>query len=73
MAEEYYVILRTGEEEQFVTRSELETLLASTVATAESVGGAELDRRVKFLIDTACDYPTEPGQYLEWYSVRLEK
>ncbi|AGY58908.1 chlororespiratory reduction protein 7 [Gloeobacter kilaueensis] len=74
MAEElYYVLLRTGADQQFVTEGELVALLSDVVGRAEKLEGKALAERVRFLIDTACDYPLEPGQYFEWYVTRLEK
>ncbi|BAC88226.1 chlororespiratory reduction protein 7 [Gloeobacter violaceus] len=70
---EYYVLLRTGQEEQFLTEVELQAVLADAVRRAEGLEGEALAHQVKFLLDTACDYPTLPGEYLQWYSVRLEK
>ncbi|MBW4696906.1 MAG: chlororespiratory reduction protein 7 [Aphanocapsa lilacina HA4352-LM1] len=69
----YYVLLRTDQEEQFVTEAELQAVLADAVRRAEGLAGEALTRQVKFLLDTACDYPTSPSEYLQWYSVRLEK
>lgn len=71
--EDYYVVLRTGEDEQIVTRAELEALLAQVVASTEHLEGTALALQIKYLIDTACEYPTQPGEYWQWYSIRLEK
>jgi len=71
--EDYYVILRTGSGEEFVTRPELDALLAEVVASVEGLSGDALRAKVKHLIDTACEYATGPDEYLEWYATRLEK
>jgi hypothetical protein len=33
----------------------------------------ELEDQARHLMETACELDMEPGQYLQWYVVRLEK
>lgn len=71
--EDYYVILRSDREDEFVTRAELEQLLAETIAQVEHLAGDPLIERVSSLIDRAYEYVARPGEYLQWYVTRLEK
>jgi len=73
MSEDYFVVLRTGQSEEFLERPALEDLLRKTVATYEKLEGEKLEQRVRNLMDTACEYPLGPSEYLEWYLTRLEK
>lgn len=71
--EDYYVILRSDREDEFVTRVELEQLLTETIAQVEHLAGTPLTERVRALIDMTCEYVARPGEYLQWYVTRLEK
>lgn len=73
MSEDYFVVLRTGQAEEFLQRPALEDLLKTTVASTEKLEGEKLERRVSNLMDTSCEYPLGPSEYLEWYLTRLEK
>lgn len=73
MNEDYFVVLRTGRDEEFLERPALEDLLRTTVAAIEKLEGENLEQRVSNLMDTAYEYPLGPGEYLEWYLTRLQK
>jgi hypothetical protein len=32
-----------------------------------------IDEKVQYLLDTSCELNLAPGEYLQWYAVRLEK
>ena len=32
-----------------------------------------LETQAQYLLNTSCDLNLSPGQYLQWYAVRLEK
>ncbi|MCX7593024.1 MAG: chlororespiratory reduction protein 7 [Fischerella sp.] len=78
--QEHFVVLETNQAEQFLTVSELlEKLqvilqkidfqdLPSDLRSFNSV-----EERAKYLLDTTCELDVGPGQYLQWYAVRLEK
>jgi Protein CHLORORESPIRATORY REDUCTION 7 len=75
-----FVILETNQPEQFLTASELLEKLKGILQTIDfqdlpfdlrSLDSVET--RAKHLIDTSCELDIGPGQYLQWYAVRLEK
>lgn len=78
--EDNYVVLETNQPEQFLTANELLNKLCQVLETLpkESLP-PDLQRldsvvaQAKYLIDTSCELDTEPGKYLQWYAVRLEK
>ncbi|MCC5606421.1 chlororespiratory reduction protein 7 [Nostoc sp. CHAB 5834] len=78
--QDHFVVLETNQPEQFLTQSELLEKLKTTLQqltiqdlppdlqkfdTAES--------QAQYLLDTTCELDIAPGQYLQWYAVRLEK
>ncbi len=78
--EDNYVVLETNQPEQFLTAEELFVKLRQVLETLPQENLApdlqrldSLDAQVKYLIDTSCELDIEPGKYLQWYAVRLEK
>ncbi|MDZ8056063.1 MAG: chlororespiratory reduction protein 7 [Aulosira sp. ZfuVER01] len=79
-AEDNFVVLETNQPEQFVTASEL---LEKLKIVLQNINFQDLPPdvqsidnvadRAKYLIDTSCELDLVPGQYLQWYAVRLEK
>ncbi|MEM1394103.1 MAG: chlororespiratory reduction protein 7 [Cyanobacteria bacterium P01_D01_bin.116] len=75
-----YVVLETNQPEQFLTSTEL---LEKLKQTLQQLKEEELPRDLKkidsvqaqaqYLLDTSCELDVGPGQYLQWYAVRLEK
>lgn len=75
-----YVVLETNQPEKFLTSSELLEKLKHTLQQLEK---EELPRDLKkidslqaqaeYLLDSSCELDLGPGQYLQWYAVRLEK
>ncbi len=74
-----FVVLEPNQQEQFVTASELLEKLKLALAHGQQHLPQELqnfssiEEQANYLIDTSCELVLEPGQYLQWYAVRLEK
>jgi REP element-mobilizing transposase RayT len=77
--EEYFVVLETNQPEQILTVAELIEKLRSLLSTRQNDLPADLqkissiDDQVRYLIDTSCEIDMAPGEYLQWYAIRLEK
>lgn len=77
--EDHFVVLETNQPEQIVTAEELAQKLRSLLASRQDAlprdlqQFASIDQQVAYLIDTTCELDLAPGQYLQWYAVRLEK
>lgn len=78
--QDYFVILETNQPEQIVTVQELLEKLVSVLQQRQL---AELPQdlqkfdtpqtQAKYLLDTSCELDMGPGEYLQWYAIRLEK
>lgn len=75
-----YVVLETNQPEQFLTSTELLEKLKQTLQQLQEeelphelkkIDGIEA--QAQYLLDTSCELDVGPGQYLQWYAVRLEK
>ena len=74
-----YVVLETNLPEQILTPAEMFDKLQEIVIRLDDdlpidvkqINGTE--DRVRYLLDTSCELDLAPGQYLQWYAVRLEK
>jgi hypothetical protein len=74
-----YVVLETDQPEQLLTPAEMFEKLQEIVIKfaddlpidVQRITG--VDERVKYLLDTSCELDLAPGEYLQWYVVRLEK
>jgi len=77
--EDTFVVLETYQPEQFMTVAELLEKLKSVLSESQDDLPHDLQRfttleeQAQYLIDTSCDLNLKPGQYLQWYAVRLEK
>ncbi len=78
--EDNYVVLETNQQEQIITASELFEKLKGVVDKLKTEDLSpdlrlldSTEARVKYLIDTSCELDVGPGNYLQWYAVRLEK
>lgn len=77
--EDAYVVLETGLPEQFLTYEELlEKLKQTLINYADNIPRelnkfTSLEEKAEYLLKNYCDFDIEPGKYLEWYVVRLEK
>ncbi|MEC4813206.1 MAG: chlororespiratory reduction protein 7 [Scytonema sp. PMC 1069.18] len=79
-SQDNFVVLETNQPEQFLTAAELFEKLKGILQNIESDNLPpdlrsfnSVDAQVKYLIDTSCELDIGPGQYLQWYAVRLEK
>lgn len=74
-----FVVLETNQPEQFLTPVELLEKLKVILSQRQQDLPRELQRfnsveaQAQHLLDTSCELDVEPGQYLQWYAVRLEK
>ena len=75
-----FVVLETNQSEQFLTASELLEKLKNVLQkinhqdlSPELQHFNSVEAQAQHLIDTSCQLDIGPGQYLQWYAVRLEK
>jgi hypothetical protein len=74
-----YVVLETDRSEELLTPVEMFAKLREIVVKfndelpldVQKING--VDEQVQYLLDTSCELNLAPGQYLQWYAVRLEK
>jgi hypothetical protein len=77
--EDGFVVLEPNQPEQFLTAVELQQKLEAILAERQDDLPRELrqftslEAQAQHLLDTACDLDVGPGQFLQWYAVRLEK
>jgi hypothetical protein len=77
--EDYFVLLQNDQDEQFLTPAELLSQLEQVIESHPELLPKELDKfttpsqKAQYLRDNFCQLDLEPGQYLHWYVVRLEK
>lgn len=77
--EDAFVVLETNQPEQILTPEELLEKLKAILATRQDdlprdlQKFADLEAQAKYLMNTSCELDMEPGEYLQWYVVRLEK
>jgi Protein CHLORORESPIRATORY REDUCTION 7 len=78
-SEDAYVLLEPNQPEQFLTSEELLERLKAVLTTRQDdlprdlQKFSDLEAQAKYLMETSCELDVEPGQYLQWYVVRLEK
>jgi Protein CHLORORESPIRATORY REDUCTION 7 len=75
-----FVVLETNQSEQFMTSLELLEKLKTTLLQLEIQDLSPdlqkfdtVEAQAQYLLDTGCELDISPGQYLQWYAVRLEK
>lgn len=74
-----FVVLETNQPEQLLTVAELlEKLKGILMKRQQDLPRdlqkfASVDTQAQYLVDTSCELDVGPGQYLQWYVVRLEK
>ncbi len=77
--EDYFVVLETNRPEEILTAAELAEKLRSILAERQDElppdlqSFSSIEEQVHHLIDTTCELDMAPGEYLQWYVVRLEK
>ncbi len=74
-----FVVLEPNQSEQFLTPAELLDKLKNLLMQRQENLPQDLkkftsvDAQAQYLMDTSCEFDLNPGQYLQWYAVRLEK
>jgi hypothetical protein len=74
-----FVVLEPNQPEQFLTAAELLEKLKEILTQRQQDLPRELQKfasveaQAQYLLDTSCEFDVGPGQYLQWYAVRLEK
>lgn len=74
-----FVVLEPNQPEQFLTAAELLNKLKAILIHRQDDLPRELQKfaaveaQAQYLLDTSCEFDVGPGQYLQWYVVRLEK
>ncbi|MBN3868949.1 MAG: chlororespiratory reduction protein 7 [Nostoc sp.] len=78
--QDHFVVLEANQPEQFLTPSELLEKLKTTLQQLEIQDLSPdlqkfetVEAQAQYLLDTSCELDIAPGQYLQWYAVRLEK
>ena len=74
-----FVVLEPNKPEEFLTAVELLEKLQKLLTQRQHDLPRELQKfssveaQAQHLLDTSCELDVGPGQYLQWYAVRLEK
>lgn len=74
-----YVLLEPDQPEQFLSTEELLQKLEEAIAARQGDLPRDLERfstipeQAKYLLESYCDFDVAPGQFMQWYAVRLEK
>lgn len=74
-----YVLLEPDRPEQILTPVEMfDRLKEIVIKFADDLPDdvcriQGVDARAQYLLDTSCELDLAPGEYLQWYAVRLEK
>lgn len=77
--QDHFVVLEANQPEQILTASELLVKLKVTLAHRQNdlprdvQKFSTIEAQAKYLLETSCELDLEPGQFLQWYAVRLEK
>lgn len=77
--EDAFVVLETNQPEQIMTSLELLEKLKEILATRQDDLPRDLQKfsvleaQAQYLMETSCELDVGPGEYLQWYVVRLEK
>lgn len=74
-----FVVLEPNQPEQFLTSDELRQKLTAILTARQGDLPQDLQRfatiaeQATYLLEACCDFDVAPGQYLQWYAVRMEK
>ncbi|MDX2229609.1 MAG: chlororespiratory reduction protein 7 [Leptolyngbyaceae cyanobacterium bins.349] len=74
-----FVLLEPDQPEQFLSTDELRQKLEAVLATRQADLPRDLQRfptvqaQAQYLLESCCDFDVAPGQFMQWYMVRLEK
>ncbi len=75
----HFVLLETNQPEQLLAADELLARLKAVLAEHQDDLPRDLqtldslDAQAEYLMETSCEFDLGPGQFLQWYVVRLEK
>ena len=75
-----YVVLEPNQEEQFLSATELLEKLKQAIQNCQNdqlppelQQMGSLEEQAQHMMETYCEFTVEPGKFLQWYEVRLEK
>jgi len=74
-----FVLLEPNQPEQFLSAAELLERLETVLVNRQDDLPRDLQRfatvkeQATYLLEACCDFDVAPGQYMQWYAVRLEK
>jgi hypothetical protein len=74
-----YVVLEPDRPEQFLTTAELLAKLKVILGQRQDdlprdvQQFGSIEEQAQYLLETCCELDVGPGQFLQWYVVRLEK
>lgn len=76
--QDVFVVLEPNQPEQFLTEAQLLEKLKVILSQQQDLPQdlqkfTSVDAQARYLLDTSCEFDLAPGQYLQWYAVRLEK
>lgn len=76
--EDAYVVLETNQPEQILTVDELLNKLQAALAQMPEIPRdlqrfSSLQEQARSLLETVCELDVGPGQFLQWYIIRLDK
>ncbi|MGQ4647024.1 chlororespiratory reduction protein 7 [Lyngbya aestuarii] len=77
--EDAYVVLETNQPEALLTPAELREKLKTILSQRQDDLPRDVERfnsveeQAEYLMETCCELDVGPGEYLQWYVVRLEK
>jgi hypothetical protein len=77
--QDHFVVLEANQPEQFLTAAELLSKLEAVLVQRQDTLPQDLQKissipaQAQYLLDTSCELDMGPGNFLQWYAVRLEK
>ncbi|MFB6275671.1 MAG: chlororespiratory reduction protein 7 [Halothece sp.] len=77
--EDAYVVLETNQPEEIMSPDELLDKLKNVLQNYDDELPRDLQKfetveeQAKHLMETSCEFDVGPGQYLQWYVIRLDK
>lgn len=77
--EDAYVVLETNQPEEIMSPDELLDKLKNVLQNYDDELPRDLakfetvEEQAKHLMETSCELDVGPGQYLQWYVIRLDK
>ena len=78
-SQDAFVVLEPNQPEQFLAASELLEKLRQILLHRQDdlprdvQKFTSVEEQAQYLLETSCELDVGPGQYLQWYAVRLEK